>query len=362
MKKLLFILGTRPEAIKLYSPIRKCRENASFLTQVCLTNQHTDLIRPFLEEFGIDVDFSLPVESSNRSLHHIVAKQIQELERVLLKADPDLVIVQGDTTSAFSGALAAHYLKIPVAHVEAGLRTDNLFAPWPEEMHRRLIDQLTSYFFVPTLAAREALLREEISPKAIWVVGNSSIDALSLLKERIPTRSVNGKRSIVVTIHRRENHGDILEGICSALTTVARSVDDVEILFFLHPNPSVQKIVKACLSGVENIHLQQPVDHLTFVEFMAQSAFIITDSGGIQEEGPYLGKPILVVRDTTERPEGLEEGTARLIGTSPDQIVAHCMELLRSPTALASMSKVHHPYGEGNSGSQIATVLEQVLL
>lgn len=361
MKKLLFILGTRPEAIKLHSVIQKCRENPRFFTQVCLTNQHTDLIRPFLKELEIEIDFSLPIDTANCSLNYTIAKQIQELEKVLLKTEPDLVIVQGDTSSAFAGALAAHYLKIPIAHVEAGLRTEKLFSPWPEEAHRRLIDQLTSYFFVPTFAAKEALLRENVSNEIIWIVGNSSIDALNLLKEKIPRLSANEKRSILVTMHRRENHGNVLKGICRALMKIAQGVDDVEILFFLHPNPAVQNIVKPLLRGIENIRLIQPVDHQTFLDYMACSTFIISDSGGIQEEAPYFGKPILVVRDTTERPEGIEAGTARLIGTQPDQIVVHCMELLRNPKVLAQMSKIQKPYGEGNSGIQVATILERVL-
>lgn len=360
MKKLLFILGTRPEAIKLYSPIQKCRKNIGFHTQVCLTNQHTDLILPFLRELGIHIDFFLAFENSNHSLHGIIAKQIQEFEKVLVKASPDLVIVQGDTSSAFSGALAAHYLKIPVAHIEAGLRTEKLFSPWPEEAHRRLIDQLTSYFFVPSLLAKEALLKENIPSETIWVVGNSSIDALNLFKEKIAKPFDRVKRSIVVTIHRRENRGHILEGICSALTTVAYSFDDIEIVFFLHP--ANENIVKAHLDGPENIHLLPPVDHLTFLKFMLQSTFIITDSGGIQEEAPSLGKPILVVRDATERPEGIQVGTARLIGTSPDQIVAHCVELLRNPKALLAMTKIHYPYGYGDSGTQITEILEKILL
>lgn len=361
MKKCLFILGTRPEVIKLYPLIQKCRKNKSFLTQVCLTNQHTDLIYPFLEGFEIDVDFSLSIKNSYLSLPHIFTKQVQKLEKVLLNAHPDLVIVQGDTTSAFSGALAAHYLKIPIAHIEAGLRTKNLFSPWPEEAHRRLIDQLSSYFFVPTAIAKKALLKEGIPPEIIWTVGNTSIDALNLLKAHIPKRPQSDKQLIIVTIHRRENQGDVLKGICSALKTVALSIDNVEIAFFLHPNPAVQKIVKSSLNEIKNISIRQPLDHLAFIEFMLKSSFIITDSGGIQEEAPYLGKPLLIARNTTERPESVMLGTARLIGTSPDKIVAHCIELLRCPTTLASMSKIHHPYGLGDSATQIINVLEQVL-
>ncbi len=361
MKKTLFILGTRPEAIKLYSPILKCRESSAFLTKVCLTNQHTDLVQPFLEEFKIEADYSLPLGDSNETLHHTVTRQILELKKIFLKSKPDLVVVQGDTTSAFSGALAAHYLKIPVAHIEAGLRTVDLFSPWPEEAHRRLIDQLASYFFVPTISAMKALIKEGISPEAIWIVGNSSIDVLNLLKDKIPDTPLLKKRSIVVTIHRRENQGEILEGICSALKTVANSFRDVEISFFLHPNPHIRETVKQLLQGVENICLRPPSDQKEFFEFMVRAAFIVTDSGGIQEEAPYLGKPLLVVRDKTERPEGVAMGTARLIGTSPEKIVSHCTELLECPEILKSMTKKHSPYGLGNSGSDIASIIEQVL-
>lgn len=289
----------------------------------------------------------------------MAAAQITALEKILRKEKPDLVLVQGDTTSALSGALAAYYLKIPIAHIEAGLRTESLFSPWPEEGHRRLIDQLSTYFFAPTASAKKTLLKEGVCSKAIWNVGNSSIDALAFVKKK--RKPLIEKQVILVTIHRRENQGAVLEGLCVALKEVALFADDHEIIVFLHPNPAVREVLVANLGGVKNISLKHPLDYISFVRLMLQALFIITDSGGIQEEAPYLGKPLLVLRDKTERIEGVKRGTARLIGTSPDQVIAHCKELLQCKETLISMSKRHSPYGRGKSGKLIAKILEQVL-
>lgn len=362
MKKLLFVIGTRPEAIKLYPVIKACRKRGKFSVQICATNQHTDLVQPFFLDFGLQIDFFLDLDSSPQSLHQKVALQICQFEKVLKQVLPDLVVVQGDTTSAFVGALAAHYSRIPVAHIEAGLRTEDLFSPWPEESHRRLIDQLSSFYFVPTQEAKRALLKEGMDQEAIWMVGNTAIDALLLLKKKLSLLAPSSKKSILVTIHRRENQGKPLRNICEALIVLANRFPEVKICVLLHPNPAVCEVIQKLLGDIENIVLRPPLDHLSFIELMMCSTFILTDSGGIQEEAPYLGKPVLILRETTERPEGIEGGSARLIGTSKEQIISNCEELLTCEESLSAMSQTHMPYGKGDSGAKIVEILEEVMI
>lgn len=362
MKTLLFVIGTRPEAIKLSSVIQASRNNPRFRTLICVTNQHTDLLTPFLKRLRIEPDYSFAKGNKGDSLHETSAQMLLKFQAVFPKSAPDLVIVQGDTTSAFVAALSAHYANIPVAHVEAGLRTNNLFAPWPEESHRRMIDQISSYCFVPTDKGRETLLGEGISKDKIWMVGNTAIDALSFYQEEDKREQYQKKQSIVVTIHRRENHGKPLLDICQALRRLCSSFPELEISFFLHPNPEVRKTVKEALNGIHNIKLRAPCDHFSFITFIKNASFILTDSGGIQEEAPYLGIPVLIARSTTERPEGIAAQTARLVGTCPETIVTHCTELLESTALLESMSKVHYPYGRGDSGKQIISRLSEALL
>ena len=362
MKILLFVIGTRPEAIKLSSVIQASRNNPRFRTLICVTNQHTDLLTPFLKQLQIEPDYSFERGNKEATLHETSAQMLLEFQAVFPKSAPDLVIVQGDTTSAFVAALSAHYASIPVAHVEAGLRTGNLFAPWPEESHRRMIDQLSSYCFVPTDKGQEILLNEGIPKDKIWVVGNTAIDALSIYKKDDKKERYPKKQSIVVTVHRRENHGKPLLDICQALRKISSSFPALEISFFLHPNPAVQKTVKEALNGIHNIKLRAPSDHFSFIEFMMKASFILTDSGGIQEEAPYLGIPVLIARSTTERPEGIAAHTARLVGTCPETIVTHCTELLENTALLKSMSKIHYPYGRGDSGKQIINTLSEALL
>lgn len=361
MKTLLTIIGTRPEAIKLAPVIYANQENERFKNLVCVTQQHTDLLNPFLKDLEIKPHFYFPAKEGG-SLQQSFAYMLKELEKTLKTAKPDLVLVQGDTTTAFVGALGAHYSNIPVAHIEAGLRTGDLQAPWPEETHRRLIDQLSSYFFVPTQTGKENLLKEGILPEKIWVVGNTSIDAVRIYKDRLSNTSLPKKKSIVVTVHRRENHGKPLEAICNALLKISQNYPSLDIFFFMHPNPAVQKVVQKKLSRINNIFLKNPSDHFTFLDFLLNASFILTDSGGIQEEAPYVGTPVLVARNTTERPEGIRAGTARLVGTCPNSIISHCTELLENDSILSSMSKVHSPYGLGYSGEKIISILSEALL
>lgn len=360
MKSILTIIGTRPEAIKLSPLLNAISMNKKFKNEVCVTGQHTDLLTPFLSDLKIPVNYHFNNDGQRSTLHQSAANILEQFGPVFEKSKPDLVVVQGDTTTAFIAALAAFYSCIPVAHIEAGLRTGHLHSPWPEEGHRCLISKLATYFFTPTLQAKETLIQEGVSSEKIWVVGNTSIDALRLARKS--QRTFNSKnRNIVVTIHRRENHGEPFISICQALLALAEQFSDVRINFFLHPNPAIRATATNLLSGIKNIDLLEPMDHPSFIQLLDESTFIITDSGGIQEEATFMGKPILITRSTTERTEGIEAGTARLVGTKTSDIIASCKELLENPDVLRAMSKVHFPYGDGYAAEQILTIFEKVL-
>ena len=360
MKTILTIIGTRPEAIKLAPVLKVLGQNKFFNSKVCITKQHIDLLDPFLINYGIVSDYQFPDNPNNSTLLQNTAFILEHLGEILANAKPDLVIVQGDTTTAFAAALASFYLRIPLAHIEAGLRTDNLNSPWPEEAHRWFIDRVSSYYFAPTKRAQETLIAEGVPVGKIWVVGNTSIDAIRIIPKSVkPVANIN-QRTIVVTVHRRENHGERLQEICQALKAIANQFLNVRIVFVLHPNPAVSKPVMEILSGISNLDLIESIDHLAFVKLVAESNFIITDSGGIQEEAPFMGKPVVVIRDTTERPEGVNAGTARLIGTKAVDIIECCKELLECNETLTAMSKVHFPYGDGFAAERIVEVLEQL--
>lgn len=362
MKSILTVIGTRPEAIKLAPFLAALKEKLSLRSEVCITRQHTDLLDPFLAALGIQVDYAFTDAEEASSLHQRAGHILAQFGELFATTKPDVVVVQGDTTTAFIAALAAFYASIPVAHVEAGLRTGCLRSPWPEEGHRNLIGCLATYSFAPTIEAQDALLEEGVPSGNIWVVGNTAIDALRILREKPREATYPGERVILVTVHRRENHGKPLEQICLALCQIIDEYPDVRILFFLHPNPAVRGPCKEMLSGLRNIDLLEPADHPTFIALMDESAFIITDSGGIQEEAPFLGKPVLVVRNTTERPEGVLAGTAQLIGTQTETILAASRQLLSDSEALATRSKAHFPYGDGYAATRIADVLEEKLV
>jgi UDP-N-acetylglucosamine 2-epimerase (non-hydrolysing) len=360
MKTILTVIGTRPEAIKLAPVLEAINKNKNFINKVCFTRQHTDLLDPFILNLGISADYEFINLKESSSLHQTAAHILTQFSTIFSKSKPDLVIVQGDTSTAFSAALAAFYSHIPVAHIEAGLRTGNLFSPWPEEAHRCLISRLASFFFAPTLIAKHALLSEGVSPDKIWVVGNTSIDALKQVP-RLKKSKESLERMIVVTIHRRENHGKPLNEIFHALCTITKEFSDVRIKYILHPNPAVRKPAIETLSKITNIDLEEPKDHPSFLKLLNECTFLITDSGGIQEEAPYFGKPVLITRDTTERPEGVLAGTARLVGTNSSNIIACCKELLQNPHTLAAMSKIHFPYGTGYAAEQIVNILDRKL-
>lgn len=362
MKVILSVIGTRPEAIKLAPVLKALSSHSRLKSQVCVTNQHTDLLAPFLADLKIEVDYLLEAEKKITTLADSSSHILNRFASILIQAKPNLVLVQGDTTTAFATALAAFYTQIPVAHVESGLRTGNLQAPWPEEAHRCMIAQIATYAFAPTQEAKNRLLAEGVSPQKIWVVGNTSIDAVRMTYTPSSNSREVQKRTIVVTIHRRENQGDALKEICAALRTIAQKFADVNILTLLHPNPEIREPLKHLLADIANISLLLPMSHLEFLKLMDESLFVMTDSGGVQEEVAALGKPLIILRKSTERPEGLQAGTSLLVGTERSEIIAVCQELLQNATLRTCMSKKHDAYGDGYAAERIAQILNDVVL
>jgi UDP-N-acetylglucosamine 2-epimerase (non-hydrolysing) len=361
-RRILFVFGTRPEAIKLCPVIRHFREHApDLIPRVCVTAQHRDLLDQVLEVFQIrpdrDLDLMLPGQSLFQSTSRIVAA----LEPVLAEERPDMLFVQGDTTTTFCGALAGFYLGIPVAHVEAGLRTWDLRQPFPEEMNRVLAGRLAALHFAATPWARDNLLREGVDPSAVSVTGNSGIDAVLYVRDALesgalrPTKPVETnpeRRLILVTAHRRESFGAGFDRICQALHDLAER-PDVEIVYPAHPNPRVREAVDRWLGGHPRVRVIEPLAYVEFVDLMRRAAILLTDSGGIQEEGPSLGKPILVLREKTERPEAVDAGTVRLVGTDRERIVSEVSRLLDDRAAYERMTRVHNPYGDGRASARI---------
>jgi UDP-N-acetylglucosamine 2-epimerase (hydrolysing) len=370
MKKVLTVFGTRPEAIKLAPVIHALQCSSKFECGVCVTGQHREMLDQVLQLFSIRPDFDLAVMRPGQSLSSITADVLTGLGPVLDKLHPDVVLVHGDTTTTLAATMAAFYRRLPVGHVESGLRTGNLLSPWPEEMNRRLTDSLASWFFAPTEEAKQNLLAERVNPARIVVTGNTVIDALQRVvrildhDERM-RREVAAcypyldphKKLILVTGHRRENFGEKFKSFCTALRTLARARSEVQIVYPVHLNPQVQEPVHGILRGIDNVFLLAPQEYLPFVFLMSRSHFIITDSGGIQEEAPALGKPVLVTRDTTERPEAIAAGTAKLVGTDADSIVAAAEQLLDDPIAYAAMAHAHNPYGDGKASARIVDTL-----
>ncbi len=371
--KLLIVFGTRPEAIKMAPVVKALQAHSNFFNlKICVTAQHRHMLDQILTLFGIVPDYDLNLMHPGQSLTDITVNVLTGLRDVFRQDRPDRVIVQGDTTTTFAASLAAFYEKIPVGHVEAGLRTGNFYAPWPEELNRCLTSIVADMHFAPTPLARENLIRGNVPPQQIVVTGNTVIDALLDMVERIRTHKTlanqlanqftylnPAKRLILITGHRRENFGEGFEHICNALAGIA-SRDDVQIVYPVHLNPNVQEPVKRILGSMKNIHLIEPLDYLPFIFLMSKSSIIITDSGGIQEEAPSLGKPVLVMRKTTERPEAVEAGTVRLVGTEEDRIVGETEKLLDNPAEYNKMSRAHNPYGDGKAAERIIKELVRV--
>lgn len=368
-RKILTVFGTRPEAIKMAPVVHALAGAPDIESRVCVTAQHREMLDQVLELFSIKPDYDLNLMKPGQDLTDITANVLLGLRPVLKEFKPDLMLVHGDTTTTFAAALAAYYEKIPVGHVEAGLRTGNIYAPWPEEINRRLAGAITTLHFAPTEGAARNLRAEGVKQECIHVTGNTVIDALLEVVSRIKSdtalaQKLEGefpfldaaKRLILVTGHRRENFGDGFARICKALASLAER-KDVQIVYPMHLNPNVQEPVKRILNGLDNAHLIEPLDYLPFVYLMDRSYLIITDSGGVQEEAPSLGRPVLVMRDTTERPEAIEAGTVKLVGTNMERIVSAASILLDDKQAYEAMSQAHNPYGDGKAGQRILSVL-----
>jgi UDP-N-acetylglucosamine 2-epimerase (non-hydrolysing) len=375
--KISAIFGTRPEAIKFAPVIKALRADPSFLCHVCVTAQHRAMLDQILEVFDVVPDTDLNLMAPNQRLCDLAARSLKALDAYLVEEKPDLVLVQGDTTTAFVGALAAFYNNIPVGHVEAGLRTGNLRSPWPEEANRVLTSRLTTLHFAPTEISRQNLLQEGIPPERVVVTGNTVIDALFLALRKvrnmtitipgIPSQLVYGRERpplVLITGHRRESIGLKLEAICAAVRDLAVGLPAVHFIYPVHLNPSVRSTVFRILGSrpgetLHNVHLIEPLPYLEFVAMMERSTVILTDSGGIQEEAPSLGKPVLVTRDTTERPEAIAAGTAKLVGTDPKTIMRELRRLLTDTEYYKSMSTAHNPYGDGNAAHRILQAIRR---
>ena len=372
MKNILFVFGTRPEAIKLAPLIKEfTKPKYRFKVKVCVTSQHREMLNQTLNFFKITPDYNLDLMRPNQTLFEITADSLIGLGSVFDDARPDLVFVQGDTTTVLTGALAAFYKKVRVAHVEAGLRSSQKYSPFPEEINRTLVSRLADYHFAPTKNARENLAREGIK-KNVYVVGNTVIDALffglNVIKaggEKDYCRFFRdldfSKKIILVTGHRRENFGRPFENICASLKDIVAACADTEIVYPVHLNPNVRGTVQKLLSGISRIHLLDPLDYPHLIWLMSKSYFVLTDSGGIQEEAPALGKPVLVIREVTERTEGICAGTAILVGTSRRKIVAESLRLLREKKAYRKMSRAINPYGDGKTSRRIADITRKFL-
>jgi UDP-N-acetylglucosamine 2-epimerase len=363
--RILTVYGTRPEAIKLAPVVLALKADSTISSAVCVTGQHRQMLDQVNGLFGIVPDYDLNLMKPGQDLTHITTAALEGVGRIMDDFKPDWVIVQGDTSTAFAGALAGFYRKVKVAHVEAGLRTGNLASPWPEEGNRKLIGQITTAHFPPTETSANNLRREAVPEKDILVTGNTVIDALQWVAKKLETTPAfradydarfgylnSDKRLILVTGHRRENFDGGLANVCKALRRLAER-GDVELVYPVHLNPNVQATAKEVLGNHPAVHLIDPQDYLPFVYLMQRSALIVTDSGGIQEEAPGLGKPVLVTRDTTERPEAVEAGTARLIGTSEQALVDHATELLDNPASYAQMAQAKNPFGDGKASQRI---------
>jgi len=369
--RILFFFGTRPEAIKLAPLIREFRKYpAKFNLKVCVSAQHREMLDTVINFFHIKPNFDMNIMKPNQDLFNITSKALNGMKEVLSLNKPDWLIVQGDTTTTFVGALAAFYERVKVAHIEAGLRSFDKYAPFPEEVNRVLTTRLADLHFAPTQRAKDNLLRESVPEEKIFVVGNTGIDALFLCLRRVSgkkpadfesLRSINFKRKIIlVTGHRRESFGEPFEQICYALKRIARE-KDVEIIYPVHLNPNVRKPVFSIMKDIANIHLIEPLDYPSFVWLMNTSYIILTDSGGIQEEAPSLGKPVLVMRNVTERTEGIDAGTAKLVGADKDMIVGETLRLLEDRSAYDRMAKAVNPYGDGKSCARIRKFFERMI-
>lgn len=374
-KRILLVFGTRPEAIKMAPVVKEFQKHPDrFETIVCVTAQHREMLDQVLRIFEIVPDFDLNIMQAGQDLTDVTTRVLTGMRDVLEKSKPDIVLVHGDTTTSMAASLAAFYQKIKVGHVEAGLRTYNMQSPWPEEMNRQVTDRICDYYFAPTELSKQNLIDEKIDPEKIFVTGNTGIDALLMAVEMIKSKkglenqiieiiknqgySINERNYILVTGHRRENFGEGFQNICRALKEIALQNPALDIVYPVHLNPNVQKPVFDLLSDLPNVYLIAPLDYLPFVYTMQHSYLILTDSGGIQEEAPSLGKPVLVMRDTTERPEAVNAGTAMIVGTGYENIVSNVRELLNNKSLYKKMAEAYNPYGDGKACIRITNALK----
>ncbi len=367
-KTILAVFGTRPEAIKMFPVVHALQDDPRCRVVTCVSAQHRAMLDQVLEIAGIVPDFDLDLMKPDQTLDGLTAALLTGLGKVMDEVRPDWVVVQGDTATAMAGALAAYYRKLPVAHVEAGLRSHNIYHPWPEEVNRKIIGTIARLHFAPTDVSAAALVAENADPATVHVTGNTVIDALHWVTARIAAEPAlasglaeiearfSGKRIIGVTSHRRENFGGGLENIAEAVRRIAAR-DDVAVVFPVHPNPNVRKVMDAALSGLANVAMIEPLDYPHFARLLSIAEIMLTDSGGVQEEAPALGKPVLVMRETTERPEGVSAGTARLVGTDVDRIVSEIFTLLDDKAAYSAMARAHNPFGDGQSSRRIVELL-----
>ena len=368
--RVIIVFGTRPEAIKMAPLVNALKSHASFDVRVCVTGQHRQMLDQVLALFDIEPDVDLQIMKPGQDLTDVTTAILQGLKPILQQFRPEVMLVHGDTATTFAASLAAYYQQIKVGHVEAGLRTGNLYSPWPEEANRKLTGAITHYHFAPTQTAAENLLRENVSPDSIHVTGNTVIDALLTVHGKLSADSAlrqqfeaqfgylqDNKKLILVTGHRRESFGGGFERICTALADTAKAHPDCQIVYPVHLNPHVQEPVKRILANIDNVFLIEPLDYLPFVYLMSRAYLILTDSGGIQEEAPSLGKPVLVMRDTTERPEAVAAGTVKLVGTDEESIKSALTTLLTNEAHYRAMSIAHNPYGDGLACQRIVEFL-----
>jgi UDP-N-acetylglucosamine 2-epimerase (non-hydrolysing) len=375
LKKILLVFGTRPEAIKMAPLVKSFEKERTIESKVCVTGQHREMLDQVLEIFDIEPDFDLNIMKDGQDLYDITSRVLIGLRDVFCEFKPDIVLVHGDTTTCISASLAAFYGRIKVGHIEAGLRTGDIYSPWPEEANRQITGVLTNYHFAPTSTSKENLLKENKKLDNIIVTGNTVIDALFLALDKIENNkdlkskvinSINSqyklnvnRKIVLVTGHRRENFGNGFINICEALKTIALNNPNIDIVYPVHLNPNVQKPVKDILSNTSNVYLINPLQYEQFIYMMNKSYFIITDSGGVQEEAPSLGKPVLVMRNTTERPEAVKAGTVKLVGTSKENIIKEAQKLLDDKVEYEKMSKAHNPYGDGNACKKIVNFIKE---
>ena len=373
MKKVLLVFGTRPEAIKMCPLVKEFQKYPlDFETVVCVTGQHREMLDQVLDIFGVKPDYDLNIMKQGQDLYDVTARVLTGMRDVLDAVKPDVVLVHGDTTTSMAAAMAAFYRQIPVGHVEAGLRTHNLYSPWPEEMNRQVTGRIAEYDFAPTPLSRQNLLNEGVPEERITVTGNTVIDALHWVVENVLAKGYQPKdpsvasllqddrRKVLITGHRRENFGEGFISMCTAIRDLARKYPEVDFVYPMHLNPNVRKPIRQVFGDhpAENLHFIEPLDYLDFVYLMSRSYIVLTDSGGIQEEAPGLGKPVLVMRDTTERPEALEAGTVKLVGTDYDRIVSEVSSLLDDLAAYDAMSHAVNPYGDGKACPRIVEKLK----